>query len=138
MSYSEDILKLRKRVADAVSRGLISIENKDFLEGTLLQIMNDAEKNRQNCMIQAENLRRQAAVADGQAGAFASTVSIVYNVLNGLVAADERDELERSKETLDKFELTKEADVQPVTIPLVNKDELVKGTKKSTKKTNNQ
>lgn len=138
MSYGEDILKLRKRVADAVSRGLISIENKDFLEGTLLQIMNDAEKNRQNCMIQAENLRRQAAVADGQAGAFASTVSIVYNVLNGLVAADERDELERSKETLDKFELTKEADVQPVTIPLVNKDELVKGTKKSTKKTNNQ
>lgn len=107
MSYGEDIIKLRKRVADAVGRGLVSVEDKDFLEGTLLQIMNDAERNRQNCVTQAENLRRQAAVADGQAGAFASTVSIVYNVLNGFVTADEKNEAERAKDEAEKSELEK-------------------------------
>jgi len=95
MSFPEDIVKLRKRVADAVSKGVVNSDGKDFFEATLIQIMNDAEKNRQNCVQQAENLRRQAAIMDGQAGAFASVSSIVYNVLNGFVVVAEKDEEER-------------------------------------------
>jgi len=113
MSFSEDILKLRKRIADAANRGLLS-GDKDFFEATLIQIMNDAEKNRQNCLTSSENLRRQAAVMDGQAGAFASVSSIILSVLNGFVVADERAEaeqaarqaeLEENKESLEQAAL---------------------------------
>lgn len=102
MSYAEDILRLRKRVADAVSRGIVDTDGKGFLEATLIQIMNDAEKNRQNCLTQAENLRRQAGVFDGQAGAYASVVSIVYNVINGYVLVAEKEEAERNQLQADK------------------------------------
>jgi hypothetical protein len=90
MAYGEDIIKLRKRISDAVSAGLFDPATKDTVEVLLLQIMNDAEKNRQQCVSQAENLRRQASLLDGQAGGFSSLSSIVYNVLNGLVQASEK------------------------------------------------
>jgi CHASE3 domain sensor protein len=105
MSYAEDILKLRKRVQDAVSKGVVTDDGKDFLEASLIQIMNDAERNRQNCLTQADNLRRQAAQFDGQAGAFASVSSIVYNVINGFVIVAERDEEERAAEAAEKAEV---------------------------------
>lgn len=108
MSYAEDILKLRKRVQDAVARGVVTNDGKDFLEATMIQIMNDAERNRQNCVSQADNLRKQAAQFDGQAGAFASMSSIVYNVLNGFVTIAERDEAERAAEEEEKSRLAAE------------------------------
>ena len=103
MSFAEDIIRLRQRVGDAVKKGLVSYD-KDFFEASLIQIMNDAEKNRQNCVNQAENLRKQASLFDGQAGAFASVSSIVYNVLNGFVSAVERDEAARAAEEQEKLE----------------------------------
>jgi polyhydroxyalkanoate synthesis regulator protein len=90
MSYSEELLKLRRRVADAVNFKVFDAGNKDIIEALLIQIMNDAEKNRQQCLSQAENLRKQAATIDGQAGAFASVNSILYNVLTGFVKNAER------------------------------------------------
>ena len=96
MSYAEDIIKLRQRVRDAVAKGIVT-NGSEFLEATLIQIMNDAERNRQNCLTNAENLRKQAAALEGQAGAFASVSSIVYNVINGFVLVAERDEIERKE-----------------------------------------
>ncbi len=104
MAYAEDILKLRKRVQDAVSKGVVKADGKDILEATMIQVMNDAERNRQNCVAQADNLRKQAAQFDGQAGAFASVSSIVYNVLNGFVMAAEKDEAERAAQAEEKAE----------------------------------
>jgi hypothetical protein len=101
MAYSEDILKLRARFADAVRYGVVSEDGSNTFEAVLLQIMNDAEKNRQNCVSQAENLRKQAAVLDGQAGGFASVASIMYNVLNGYVNLAER-EAQREAEEAEK------------------------------------
>jgi hypothetical protein len=115
MSYAEDIIKLRKRVQDAVSKGVVATDGRDFLEASLIQIMNDAERNRQNCLTQAENLRKQAAQFDGQAGAFASVSSIVYNVINGFVMVAERDETERAAEAAEKAEAqAEEAEEKPV------------------------
>ncbi len=96
MSYAEDILKLRKRVNDAAIKGVVPSDGKSILEATLIQIMNEAEKNRQNCLTNAENLRKQASTFEGQAGAFASVSSIVFNVINGFVTIAERDEEERA------------------------------------------
>jgi hypothetical protein len=81
-------------MVDAVSVGVVGDDDKAAVEAILIQIMNDAEKNRQNCASQAENLRKQAATLDGQASAFASTNSIVYNVLSGFIHAAE---VERSE-----------------------------------------
>ena len=110
MAFGEDIIKLRQRVQDAIKKGVVSQDGKEIFEATLIQIMNDAERNRQNCLTQAENLRRQASVFDGQAGAFASVSSIVYNVLNGFVTAAEREEAERQR--LEEERLANAEDLQ--------------------------
>lgn len=89
MSYAEELFKLRKRIVDAAVSGVVDDNSKTIVEALLIQIMNDGEKNRQQCVSQAENLRKQAATLDGQAGAFASITSIVYNVLNGFIHSAE-------------------------------------------------
>lgn len=104
MSFTEELFKLRQKFQDAIQKGVVSEDGKDIFEATLIQILNDAEKNRQNCVTQADNLRRQASVFDGQAAAFASVGSIVYGVINGFVmladkAEQEKVEQEKEKET---------------------------------------
>ena len=96
MSYAEDILKLRIRFAEALSAGVLDA-SKETLEAILIQIMNDAEKNRQSCATQAENLRKQISAIDGQAAAFSSVTSIVYNVLNGFIRVGERNKEEEER-----------------------------------------
>lgn len=120
MSYGEEILKLRKRVADAVSHSVFNMDNKDIIEALLIQVMNDAERNRQQCISQAENLRKQASTLDGQAGAFASMGSIVYNVINGFVMKAEHSE--------------KEAEVMKKDKEGIVTDETVKASKRKSKK----
>lgn len=117
MSYAEDILKLRARVAEAASAGALD-GSTQTLEAILIQIMNDAERNRQNAVAQAENFRKQAATVDGQAAAFASVVSIVYNVINGFVriaARSKEEEARVAEETAEKADavaLEKEAEAK--------------------------
>jgi len=112
MSYAEDILKLRARVSEAMASGALT-ESKETLEAVLIQVMNDAERNRQNTTLQAENLRKQAATLDGQAAAFASVVSIVYNVVTGYIKIAERvkdEEIKQEEERQSqKAEVSEEA-----------------------------
>lgn len=108
MGYSDDLVKLRKRMLDALNLGVVDPSVKDFYEATLIQIMNESERQRQACVTRAEELRRQAAVADGQANAFIQVSSIVYNVLNSYILVEEkskREELERAAELKEKQEL---------------------------------
>lgn len=88
--YSQKLSNLRRRMIDAVALGVIDRKNKDIYEGTLLQIMNEAEKQRGRCMELKANYERQMAQAEAQAHAYTQVVSIVYAVLNGFVAAAER------------------------------------------------
>ena len=115
MSYLEEIQKLRRRLSDAVEKGVVNSGEKQFLEATLIQVMNDSEKNRQNCAQQAENLRRQAAIMDGQAGAFASVSSIVYSVINGFVVLAEKEEEERK--LVEEEKKAEESETAPVVEP---------------------
>ncbi len=105
MTFSEDITKLRRRLLDAVSHGIIKSDSKDIYEATLIQVLNEAERQRQRCVTQADTLRRQAAVADGQASAYSAIGSIVFNVLNGFVDAAER----ASREEKERAEIDAEA-----------------------------
>ena len=105
MAYAEDLIKLRKRVSDALSLGVVDDAAKDLYEATLIQVMNEAEKQRQACVARAEDMRRQAAIADGQSHAFSQVSSIVYSVINGFVFAAEkqkREEQEFAAESAEK------------------------------------
>ena len=105
MSYADDLVKLRKRLMDAITVGLINPSQKDFFEASLIQMMNDAEKNKQNCLTTAENLKKQAAIAEGQAQAFSSMSSIIYNVINALIIQSERNKLDEERRAQELEEL---------------------------------
>lgn len=97
MSYAEELFKLRKRMVDAAASGLVDENSKNIVEALLIQIMNDGEKSRQACMTQAEGLRKQASTLEGQAAAFSSVTSIVYNVLNGFIRSAETSQEEEKR-----------------------------------------
>jgi hypothetical protein len=116
----EDISKLRRRFADAINAGVISKDGKDTFEAVLLQIVNEADKQRQSNLNQADALRRQASALDGQANAFSSVASIVYSVLNGYVTAQERaleDERRVAAEMAEKLENTESVRVSEMPPP---------------------
>jgi hypothetical protein len=104
MGHTEDLLKLRKRVLDAVSAGIIDNNVKEFYEATLLQILNESERQRQTCANRAEELRKQAAVADGQATAFSGIGSILFSVLNGYIVSHERSMIEEKARAAEQAE----------------------------------
>ena len=87
MAYNDELIKLRSRLTDAVQLGLVEKGSADAFEAVLSQIMTDAEKNKQNYLVQADHLKKQAALLEGQAMAFASISNIVYSALNGYVVA---------------------------------------------------
>jgi hypothetical protein len=70
-------------------------------------MMNDAEKNRQNCLTTAENLKKQAAIAEGQAQAFSSMSSIIYNVINALILQNERNKIDEDRRAQELAEMQK-------------------------------
>lgn len=113
MSYADDLIRLRKRMQDALGLGVVDNNSKDLYEATLIQVMNEAEKQRQACVSRAEDLRRQAAIADGQSHAFVQVSSIIYSVLNGYIVAAEKqrqEEIDHAAEMAEK-EAAKEADL---------------------------
>lgn len=98
---NEEILRLRRRVKDLLGLGYMTEESGGTYEQTILQVWQEADRGRINCLQQAETLKRQAAAAEAQAGAFTMVSSILYNVVNGFVEAGNkrlREEAERQAE----------------------------------------
>lgn len=121
--FVDDLAKLRQRMTDAVRVGLVSgEENKNIFQGTLIQILNEAERARQGQVSAAQRLREQASAAEAQANAYAMIGNLVYNVLDGYVRQAEkanREEAERRAEReAEKVEAAKVVDV-PAEQPLV-------------------
>jgi len=121
MAYGEDVIKLRTKIAEAVTMGVINPEGKSAVEAILLQVMNDAERNKQQCISQAESFRKEASKMDGQAAGFSSLIGIVYNVLNGFIALaekakreDEERAAERSIDAPMSADESEQVSVQPV------------------------
>jgi hypothetical protein len=136
MVYADELVKLRKRMLDALNLGVIDTNSKDIYEATLIQIMNEAERQRQTCVARAEDLRRQAAIADGQAAAFTQVGSIVYNVLNGYIIVAERqkrEEQERAAEMEEK-RAAMEAAAQNKSAEELENDSTIEVTNKRRKK----
>lgn len=90
MAHADEIVKLRTRFQDALKHNLISGDAADFYQTTLLSIMNDAERKRQEHLTAAQRMMEQARVEEGQAKAFSAVSSMVYNVLNGFITKAEQ------------------------------------------------
>jgi len=101
---NEEILRLRKKMIQAVEAGFLDEENKGTYEMSMLQIMNEADRQRRNCLNRSEQLKMQAATAEGQAAAFSMLSSIVNNVVSSMVnktikmAEEEKELAEREAE----------------------------------------
>lgn len=90
MTQHEGLTNLRKRVLDAVKFGALDESSRPIFEQVLIQIMNEAERQRQKCDVLNDEYKRKAAQAESQSSAYSSLSSIVYAVLNGFVSAAEK------------------------------------------------
>jgi hypothetical protein len=87
MNNNDILANLRKRMVEAVQIGMVNQDAGGVLETVLIQIVNEAERNKQRCDQLAYDYKRQAAQAEAQANAYTQIQSIVYAVLNGFVNA---------------------------------------------------
>ena len=102
LKLQQDLIRLRQKMVDLQKLDYMTPESFGTYQQTILQIWQEADRRRQTCITQAETLRRQAAAAEAQAGAFSVMSSIMYNVVNGFVEAGEkriREEAERAAES---------------------------------------
>ena len=104
MGFAEDVARIRLKFADAVKAGVFESENSDIVLATYIQIMNEAEKNKQSSMAAIETWKQNIANAQGQVNVWSSIGSMVFNVLNGYVqqaekAAKEAAEREAERES---------------------------------------
>lgn len=100
LSAEEELLKIRKRIKDAVELGLFDspTSSSGVAQETLIQIINEAHRGEQNCLAEIERLRWQLETLKGKAQGFSAMRSVVYAVLNGMVSASEKSVLEDAEE----------------------------------------
>lgn len=123
MAYADDLIRLRKRMIEALELDVVNNDSKELYEATLIQIMNESERQRQTCVSRAEDLRRQAAIADGQAHAFIQVSSIIYSVFNGYVGAAEKQRQENINYVAQMAEkqaaIVENTQVEPIVEPVL-------------------
>jgi hypothetical protein len=109
MNHEEQLLKIRKRTADALKIGMLDESHHGIYQATLIQLLNECEKGRQSQQSAVENLKRQIAVAEGQMHAYSMMGSIVFNVLDSLVRGTEKTAKEIAERQAEHEKLTQEA-----------------------------
>lgn len=96
-----DLVSLRLRLLDLQRVQSLTPESFGLYQQTILQLHQECERRKQSCFAQAEQLRKQAAGAESQGHAFSAMGSIVYSVVNGYIALEEKriqEEQDRARE----------------------------------------
>lgn len=109
MNHEEQLLKIRKRTADALKIGMLDESHHGIYQATLIQLLNECEKGRQSQQSAVENLKRQIAVAEGQVHAYSMMGSIIFNVLDSLVRGAEKTAKEIAERQAEHEKLTQDA-----------------------------
>ena len=84
------MLRLRERLMDMERSGVLKPEAASMYKMSMLQIWQECERRRQECLGQAQQLREQAKAAEAQSHAFSIMSSIVYSVVNGYMTLEEK------------------------------------------------
>lgn len=95
MENGEALVRLRNRMVDALKTGVVDEKHHGLVQQILLQIMNDAERQRQSCLSQVEAFKNQIVMAQGQANGYSAIASIVYGTIDGFIKQTERATLEK-------------------------------------------
>ena len=112
MSMANDLINLRKRVSDAVKLGVVDEADKSIYEATLIQILNESERQRIRCVNLAEDFKRKVAQSEAQASAYSQISSIIYNVINGFVVLAEKGQAEEAQRLEERAETASEQPVE--------------------------
>lgn len=113
ISHAENIVRLRQRIREAVTLGVISKDNYEPFELMLLQIMNETERQRIQCHKIVQEYEQKIKGAQSQASAYEAMTSIVYGILNSLIRNAEKDkdeiqELEEQEEQAENEDVSEE------------------------------
>ena len=115
---NEDLVRLRKRVADMLRLGAATPET--FLQ-TIMQIWQETERRRSSCMQDADDHLRKFHALTAQAAGFASMGSILYSIVNGYATLEERRVQEMIDREKEKAEHAPEAPASKVAeVPVIN------------------
>lgn len=102
----QEQLRLRKRLGDLMRMGAAT---PDTFQQAVLQIWQEAERQRQMSMTQAEEHLRKYHSCNAQAHAFSMTSSIAFAVINGFVVMEERRVQEEQRQAQERAEKEREA-----------------------------
>jgi hypothetical protein len=102
----QEQLRLRKRLGDLMRMGAAT---PDTFQQAVLQIWQEAERQRQMSMTQAEEHLRKYHSCNAQAHAFSMTSSIAFAVINGFVVMEERRAQEEQRQAQERAEKEREA-----------------------------
>ena len=105
---SDILVDLRVKFRDAANAGVLSGDQKAVFELTLVQILNEAEKERQNCLRLKNDYEIKAAQVQAQASSFSAMQNIVYstfgNIIDKVKSIDDPEEKEVQEELSTKEE----------------------------------
>jgi hypothetical protein len=82
MQNAEALIKVRQAITELVGAGILSEPAAEQVQVTLLQLLNETERNKQKAQRAVEALQRQIAVAEGEIHAWSSVSSVVQDLLN--------------------------------------------------------
>ena len=146
-SPNDILLDLRSKFRDATTRGTLSGDQRAIFELTMIQILNEAEEQRQKCLKLQADHERDAARAGAQANSFNMIQNIVSTVFGNVIdkvqeaeGADEEDDLEDDERTPEEIEALKaltarQDEARAKRSKTSKKKTSKKTTKKTTKKT---
>jgi hypothetical protein len=101
MANSDIFLNLREKFREAACKGILTGDQKTIFELTMVQILNEAESQRQKCLkIQADH-EREAANAAVQANSFAVIQDVILNVFTNVISKVQDSEEEGIKNPLE-------------------------------------
>lgn len=113
--FQATVAKLRARVGDAIRLGVGAENPAEFTVGVMFQIMEQCEKNRQDCLRQADSHREQAKAAEYQASAMLGVYEVAWRVYDGFIKAEERSRERAEFEAMEKAKLAAEDAPSPPT-----------------------
>lgn len=87
---NEEIARLRSKMIEAIRVGFLDKESCATFEVALMQIMGESDRQRRNCVNRADQLKMQAATAEGQGAAFGMISSIINNVVAAMIRKTEQ------------------------------------------------
>lgn len=97
----DDLVRLRTKILELHQMGALHPQSFGTYQQTLLQVYNEANRQRISCRNRANEFRKQADGLDQQANAYSMMGSILFNVVNGYVEIEQkrlREEHERELE----------------------------------------